>query len=208
VVAVTSKTAWWYRDRWWDQSAFDITRKRGPKRWFEFTGTVDWDWGGSNVWTTYSLARVLSTYGISANRTPPTGRYESAPRVEFQNLVAAKTQDAKKFLFWDSNDPSVRVGVDLIHQVHNDGPATSSPKRRSKTIVEVSNEANSPLNLGNLNGGASFEPITFNLHEEFPVRVFLDVRFTYYVEGDAKIDMGDQRWPFKMRIPQYDIVPA
>lgn len=201
---MVSKKAYWYRDRWWDQSAFNLTRLRVPKRWFEFTGKIDMDWDDANLWVSgQSLARILGTYGISDNRTPPTGRYRSAPTIEFDGLIAATTGDAKKFLFWDSNYPSVRVRIELIHTVRNDG---KTKRRRSRNFINISDTANAPLHLSNLNGSASFPPIVFNLHEEFPVHVHLDVRFTYYIEGDAEINMGNQQWPFRMRIPMFDIV--
>ena len=200
---MVKKKAWWYRTRWWDQSAFSITRQSGPMRWFELTGEIDLDWDDANLWVSQSLARVLGHFGISSKRTPESGRFRSAPTVDFDGLVAASTGGAKKFLFWDSNDPSARVRVELIQTLRN-GP-TKEKRRRSKNIINISDTEHSVLHLGNLNGSADFPPIEFSLLEEFPVHVDLDVRFTHYIEGDAEIDMGNQRWPFKMRLPQYDI---
>jgi len=203
MVIVVRQTAWWYRTRWWDQSAFDITRQSGPKRWFELIGELDREWSDANLWVSHSLARVLGHFGISENRTPESGRYRSAPTVEFYNLVSAATGDAKKFLFWDSNNPSVRVRVELVQTLRN-GPTTET-RRRSKNIINIPDTEHSTLHFGNLSGSANFPPIEFSLLEEFPVHVDLDVRFTYYIEGDAGIFLGDRSQPFKMRLPQYDI---
>lgn len=197
---MSSVEAWWARSRWWWEHWTSLRRQSGPKRWLAYDGDFDSEWSSSYLRTNETATWLLGHFVVPKHRTPSYGRYVSAPDVVFDSGISVSTDDPQGI--WPFRDhPSAQVGYELSHSVNNG--QFSQQKTDSRTFVDIRD--NSWEYESGQFGSTSFPEIQFYLDPNYAIHIDLKVKITYFIVGDARINLGTSGKPFRMRLPQYDI---
>lgn len=190
--------AWWYRSRWWWEDWARPKRIPGPERWLAFKGMKT---SKATLATTQTYGRLLGHFGVAKHRLSSGGRYRSAPTLDTEGAVSGWARSASGFWPFLSY-PSVRLGVTLTQTVKHG--SIQKTKRRHERLVDIHD--NWEYRVG-YPGRLSFPSIEFDVDPSRSVHIDLDVKLTYFMLGDGHIDIGLGNKPFKIRLPQYNLVP-